>query len=256
MTSDPWSPQQYERFRRERRQPFVDLLALVRPKPNMRVVDLGCGTGELTQELHHRLKARETLGVDSSESMLAEAKPLSGRGLHFERADIGSFEAGEYDLIFSNAALHWVPEHGRLLAKLTDALTRDGQLAVQVPANFDHPSHTVASEVASASPFHTALGGFVHPRHVLEPEAYTSLLDGLGYREREIRIRVYDHHLASRAEVVEWVKGSLLTAYQRRMPDELFQDFIECYRERLLPLLEDTRPFFFPFKRILFWGQG
>src|SRR5580700_9159808 len=73
----PWDPEQYERFKAERSRPFFDLLALVRPRPGMRVVDLGCGTGELTTELHTRLGARETVGIDSSETMLAKGAEVA-----------------------------------------------------------------------------------------------------------------------------------------------------------------------------------
>src|SRR5688572_31302350 len=104
-----WSPDQYTRFAAERKQPFLDLAALVEPRPNMRVVDLGCGTGELTRELHEVLGARETLGIDSSAAMLAKAKPADG--VRFEQSTVEEFEGGPFDLIFSNAALHWVADH-------------------------------------------------------------------------------------------------------------------------------------------------
>src|SRR5216117_2935146 len=119
MTRDAWDPAQYERFRDERARPFLDLLALVRPRPGMRVVDLGCGTGELTARLHDEVAAG---------------------GLRFEASDIAAFAAhAAWDLVFSNAALHWVDDHPALFARLTAALRPGGQLAVQMPANFDHP---------------------------------------------------------------------------------------------------------------------
>ena len=148
MTST-WNPEQYNRFRAERQQPFYDLLALVRPRPRMRVVDLGCGTGELTRIVHETLGAGETLGLDSSETMLADSDAHALAGLRFARVDIAEFAAAAaYDLVFSNAALHWLPDHPALFARLTAALASEGQLAVQMPFNFDHPSHTVAAAVA------------------------------------------------------------------------------------------------------------
>ena len=86
-----WSPEQYERFREERSQPFYDLMALEHRRPLMRVVDLGCGTGDLTGALHHELKARKTLGVDSSDTMLAKAAASGGSELAFKQADIASW---------------------------------------------------------------------------------------------------------------------------------------------------------------------
>jgi trans-aconitate 2-methyltransferase len=250
-----WNPEQYGRFRGERAQPFFDLMALVQPRPGMRVVDLGCGTGELTRELHVHLASQETLGLDNSPAMLARTAAHAGDGLRFAVGDIAEFTAdGAYDLVFSNAALQWVPDHPALLERLTAAVAADGQLAVQVPANHDHPSHLIAAQVAAETPFREALAGHVRQAPVLPPEEYAALLYRLGYRAQSVRLQVYAHELESREAVVEWVRGTLLTDYEKRMPAELWPHFLERYRERLLPQLDDTRPYFYPFKRILFWG--
>jgi len=256
VTQGAWDPEQYERFGVQRTQPFYDLLALVRSRPGMRVVDLGCGTGGLTQVLHRRFAAAETMGIDNSPAMLAKSGAFVEEGLRFERADIRDLAPDHrYDLIFSNAALQWVPNHKELLYRLTASLAANGQLAVQVPANDDHPSHVVAAEVAGEEPFREVLGGYTRRNHVLEPEGYAILLDRLGFRDQHVRLQVYGHRLGSREEVVEWVKGSLLTDYRGRMPAEPYQRFLDRYRERLIPQLEDTRPYFYPFKRILMWAQ-
>jgi trans-aconitate 2-methyltransferase len=255
MTST-WNPDQYDRFRAERQQPFFDLLALVRPRPGLRIVDLGCGTGETTRILHERLGAADTLGLDSSETMLAKSAAHAAPGLRFARGDIAEFTADHpYDVVFSNAALHWLPDHPALFARLATALASDGQLAVQMPFNFDHPSHTIAAAVAREEPFRAALRGYAIERPVLAPEAYAALLHRLGYRAQHVRLQVYAHVLPARDDVIEWVKGTLLTDYQRRLPDDLWPRFLSRYRDRLLPELADTRPYFYPFKRVLLWAQ-
>jgi trans-aconitate 2-methyltransferase len=99
-----WDPDQYERFKAERTRPFWDLLALVQPVPGGRVVDLGCGTGELTKELHRVLEASETVGVDNSSAMLERANAFAGEGVRFEQGDIATWEPTPYDVVFSNAA--------------------------------------------------------------------------------------------------------------------------------------------------------
>jgi trans-aconitate 2-methyltransferase len=253
MSTDSWNPSQYERFRNERSQPFFDLMAMVEPHPAMRVIDLGCGTGELTKLLHEHLHASETLGIDSSAAMLSKTETLAGDGLRFEQKDISDFTAGHhYHLVFSNAALHWTANHEEVLRRLTLALVEGGQLAVQVPANNDHPAHTVAAELAGESPFREAMNGYKREWPVLKPEEYAALLYRLGYREQQVRLQVYGHVLKSPEDVIEWVKGTLLTDYEKRMPADLYGEFLKQYRERLLATLEDTCPYFYPFKRILF----
>jgi trans-aconitate 2-methyltransferase len=263
MTSDAWDPDQYARFREERQQPFYDLLKLVLPKKGMRIVDLGCGTGELTREMHRHFKAQTTLGVDSSESMLAQSAEHDEAGLSFEHGLIESFpprgelrgEEGAWDLVLSNAALHWVPDHEALLARLTAALAPGGQLAIQMPANQDHPTHTIVDELAREEPFAGPLGGVGARQHVLPVEAYAPVLARLGYRAQCVRLQVYLHKLPSREGALEWVKGAMLTDVKSRLSDDLYARFLERYRERLLPRLEDTKPYLYTFKRLFLWAE-
>lgn len=257
MTRDGWDPARYERFAAERRQPFRDLLALLEPVPGGRVVDLGCGTGEPTRELHETTRPAETLGIDSSAKMLEKARMFEGAGLRFEHGDIAEFSPDRpYDIVFSNAALHWVPDHERLLARLAAALAPGGQLAFQVPDMKRAVTHVTADEIAGEEPFREALGGeSVNPRHVLEPEAYARILDRLGFSRQTVRLQIYGLRLSSREDAFAWVEGSLLSAYRAKLPPELYAKFLNLYRETLLPRLPDEKPFFFPYRRILAWGR-
>jgi trans-aconitate 2-methyltransferase len=242
-----WDVNQYERFKNERAQPFRDLAALIEPRPNMRIIDLGCGTGELTRELHEQLSASETLGIDSSESMLAKASPSST--LHFQLGDISSFTTDQpFDLVFSNAALHWIPDHERLFTKLITLLAPEGQLAIQMPANHDHASHRLAAEVA------TSFGIAPRTVNILPPESYAALLHRLGFLRQHVRLQVYGHVLPSTADVVEWTKGSTLTPYREALSADRYEEFLTEYTERLVNTLGDSRPYFYTFKRVLLWG--
>jgi trans-aconitate 2-methyltransferase len=252
--TDSWNPAQYARFLAEREQPFYDLLEMLQPAPNMRIVDLGCGTGRLTAMLHDRLRGGETLGIDRSARMLESAPARAG--LRFEIGAIENFNAvTEYDLVFSNAALHWVDDHDALMARLGAAVKNGGQIAFQVPALHDDPSHLVAEELIREEPFQSALQGWHRRQPVLAPEAYARLLYRAGFAWPQVRLVVYPHVLDSREAVVEWMKGTLLTEYERHLPPELFPAFLEAYRTRLVRQLEPTEPFFFPFNRILCWGR-
>ena len=242
---DVWDPQQYERFRKERAQPFWDLLALVEPRPGMTVVDLGCGTGDMTLELHRKLGARETVGIDNSAAMLAKAP--SAPGLRFELGSIEEFDQ-PFDLIFSNAAFHWVPDHASLFRKL-----RCQQLAVQMPMNDDHASHVTAHQVARE--FRELLGGFEKRPALPEPAQYASWLHALGYTRQHVRLQVYGHLLPSREDVVEWVRSTLLTDYQKRLSAPDWERFLQRYREVLMPQLPDEKPFFYTYCRLLVWAK-
>jgi trans-aconitate 2-methyltransferase len=257
VSTDAWNPTQYERFRVERRQPFLDLMGLVRVKPGMRVVDLGCGTGEPTRDLHRHLRAAETLGVDSSEAMLDRCRGFTEPGLRFEKGDINTWdgEPGRWDLVFSNAALHWVDGHVALFERLTKNLAPGGQIAVQMPVSFDDPSHRAAAEIAAEEPYRSALRGYVPSWPMLAPDGYATLLDLLGYTQQNVRIQVYPHRLESRDEVFEWLRGTLLTDYEKRLPPDLFATFQDVFRARIRAARPDTRPHFFPYKRLLLWAE-
>lgn len=254
---DAWKPDQYEKFKDERSRPFFDLLEMIEKTPHPRVCDLGCGTGELTRALHERTGAVETVGIDNSAAMLEAAEKNSATGLVFRNQSIEAFAAGgeSFDVLFSNAALQWVPSHRELLARLAAHLKPGGQLAVQIPANHDHPSHLVAAEIAGESPFREALGGYKRSAPILKVEEYAEILHALGFTRQSAVLRVYPHVLKAREQVVEWVKGTLLTDYEKRMTPEVFERFLAAYRKKLLQRLEDQAPYFYPFKRILFWGR-
>ncbi len=257
-TLDPWNPDQYAKFAREREQPFFDLLSLVRPKNDLRVIDLGCGTGKLTRLLHARLQAAHTLGIDRSSRMLERADAdVLPPGLHFEARTIESFpRSGErYDVIFSNAALQWLDDHPTLFERLATGLAPGGQLAIQVPAMHDDDSHTIAAELLAETPYRNASDGWTRAQPVLAPEAYSRLLFRLGFADPLVRLIVYPHVLTAPDAVVEWMQGTLLAEYSRHLPPDLFPQFVDEYRRRLVARSDGPRPYLFPFKRILMWGQ-
>ena len=250
---DAWDPDQYHRFQAERARPFHDLVALLQPVDRPTVVDLGCGTGELTAALHEATGARATTGVDRSPAMLERARIHATETLQFVEDDIGDFTgSGELDVVFANASLQWVPDHPTVLARWTAALGPGGQLAVQVPANADHHSHVIAQQVANEYLDEPPPDPV---RSVLPPEAYAELLDELGFVDQHVRLQVYGARLASTAEIVEWVKGTNLTRFQSRMAPDRFEAFLAEYRARLLGVIGDRAPYFYAFKRILLWGR-
>lgn len=256
-----WDPDQYRRFATERAQPFWDLIALVRPASFERAVDLGCGTGELTAAAAERLDVRAMVGVDNSASMLERAAPLATARLSFRSADIADWtSAGDHDLVLANAALQWVPDHPAVLARWIAALRPGGQIAVQVPANANHPSHVSSGAVAHREPFLSAFGPAGPPPdpvavNVMLPEQYAETLFELGVREPTVRLQVYPHVMVSTADVVEWTKGTSLTRFFATLPAELHDPFVAAYRDELIARIGDRSPYLYAFKRILMCGR-
>jgi trans-aconitate 2-methyltransferase len=252
MSQDTWDPDQYQRFRVERDQPFLDLLALVRPVDQPLVVDLGCGDGRLTALAHQRLGAERTVGIDSSPAMLAEAEAIDG--IRFELGDIATWASPRTaGVIVANASLQWVPDHPAVLARWIGSLAGGGQLAVQVPSNADHLSHTLIGEVTAE------LGIDAPPdpvaANVLSPTRYAELLDALGADEQSVRLQIYAHRLASTSEVIEWVKGTTLTRVRQATDDATYEAFLARYRERLLRAVGDRAPYTYLFTRVLLWAR-
>jgi trans-aconitate 2-methyltransferase len=257
--SDKWNPQQYERFKNERSLPFFDLMDFLDPSTSPQAaIDLGCGTGELTKILHEKFQIKETLGMDSSANMIAKAQSQTSPGLKFEIGDIEKFSsAAKYDLVFSNAALQWCKDHENLFARMKKAIRPGGQLLVQMPMNFDYPTHTIADQVAAQEPFHSILQdpSGEAGRAVMKIEKYAELLYRLGFREQKVIMKVYAHVLPDREQVIEWVKGTMLTSFEKRLPADAFQKFLQTYRQELFKVLPDEKPFFYPFKRLLMWAR-
>jgi trans-aconitate 2-methyltransferase len=237
-----WNPEQYDRFKRERSQPFYDLTALVQSGAR-RVVDLGCGTGELTAYLTRAVEATHARGIDSSPAMLAEAAPHAVDGvLSFELGDIATWTGpADVDLVFANASLQWVPDHIGVLNRWVDALSPHGQLAVQVPYNHDHPAHTIADDLRNETPY-SSYGVPPDPvaHNVLPPDRYAALLYDLGFVEQHVRLQVYGHELPDADAVVEWVKGTTLTRFAKVLPADVYEHFLVEYRRRLVAALGDA----------------
>lgn len=260
MPNDPWDPAAYAGFRAERAEPFLELLRLLEPGAPGRAVDLGCGSGELTALAHERLGCASLLGLDASPAMIERARTLERPGLSFARADLATWtSAGDHDLVLSNAALHWVPDHAAVLRRWTLALAPGGQLAVQVPANADHPAHQLAAEVALEEPFCSALGGAPPPdpvaENVLAPQAYAELLHELGYARQHVRLQVFAHTLPATEAVGDWLAGSTLNRFKQLLPAALFAAYRERLRHRSIEVLGDRRPWLFTFKRVLLWAR-
>ncbi len=252
---DGWNPEQYDRFRLQRMEPFWDLLRLIQWAPQTKVLDLGCGTGELSVILSERLDA-DVDAMDSSPAMLEKAMTRATSRLHFRRGDIAAeTDFSRPDVVFAHASLQWVPDHEALFTRMLAGMHSRAQIAVQMPRNQGHASHAIAHELATTPPFRDALAGYRSSGHGLALERYTELLAAHGFTEQVAIEKVYGHQLDHSRDVFEWVKGTMLGGYLAALPEALRGQFETKYREALGAALGDRAPYFYPFRRMLLWGR-
>jgi trans-aconitate 2-methyltransferase len=252
-----WSPERYLAFGDERTRPAIDLLARVPLVAAARVVDLGCGPGNSTALLAARWPGAVVTGVDSSTAMLAKAR-ASGVPARWVEADIATWTADDpLDLIFANAALHWVEDHATLLPRLLGGLRPGGALAVQMPRNFAAPSHALLRATAAQEPWAGRLAGVLDREPVAAPPWYYRLLApraaALDIWETE-----YLHVLDGDDPVLRWAGGSALHPVREALEPEAFAAFEAAYAARLreaYPKGADGRTLF-PFRRLFIVAQA
>ncbi len=209
-----WDPRQYLKFSGERLRPGFDLLAQVDELPQGPIYELGCGTGVHARAMAERWPDRAVTALDKSAAMLKEAgaAPSSVRWIE---GDIEAWRAAEpASLIFSTATLQWLEGHERLFPRLMQELEPGGVLAVQMPRNFDAPSHVLLRETAAEARWAKARPGQgesmpLRRDPVRAPAFYYDLLRPLA-RELDLWETEYLHVLEGEDPVLEWVRGSAL----------------------------------------------
>ncbi|HUR59977.1 MAG TPA: trans-aconitate 2-methyltransferase [Opitutaceae bacterium] len=247
-----WDSEQYLRFARERTQPAIDLALRVEVAAPARVIDLGCGPGNSTTVVAQRWPSAELAGLDNSTAMLASAREKFPQWRWME-GDIATWQPdAPYDVVFSNAALQWVPDHRRELPRLLSHVASHGALAVQMPANLEAPAHRLMREVAASSAWRSHFPSAPREWHVHPPEFYYDVLRPHATR-LDLWTTDYLHVLDGVDGIIEWYRGTGLRPWLEALPDEATRTrFLGAYRARLVayfPERADGRVLF-PFHRL------
>jgi trans-aconitate 2-methyltransferase len=246
-----WNPQQYLKFSQPRLRPAIDLLARIPSAEPALVYDLGCGAGNVTAVLAERWPDARVIGVDASAAMLAQAARSLPRVQWVHQALAGWQAECPADVIYSNAALHWLPDHRQLFPVLVAMLAPGGVLAVQMPRNFSAPSHTLIEAAARAGPWRSKLEPLLAPAPVAEPQFYYALLAPLA-ASLDIWESEYLQVLSGEDPVKEWTKGTWLMQFLERLDASERVQFEADYALRLraaYPRLADGTTLF-PFRRL------
>ncbi|WJY00541.1 methyltransferase domain-containing protein [Curtobacterium sp. 458] len=261
-----WDPDRYAAFADDRARPFHDLVAQVawsagdgREAPR-RVVDLGCGPGTLTATLAARWPGAQVVGIDSSAEMLATA-PSDVPGLAFELGAIEDWTPGATDdVVVTNAALQWVPSHVELLPRWFAAMPSGAWFAMQVPGNFDSPSHALMRSVAADGPWASVLDGVLRADPVLDPAGYLGLMLDAGLEARAWET-TYAQLLSGDDPVLAWVRGTgLRPAVAALDAADPTGALTTAFTERYAALLRTAYPAgphgtVYPFRRVFAVGR-
>lgn len=246
-----WDPNQYLKYGNERTRPAFDLLARIDLESPSNIIDLGCGPGNSTALLHARWPEARIEGLDSSPAMIAAASKDYPH-LTWTVADIAAWQPDRrYDLIFSNAALHWVPDHAAMIPHLFSQLADGGVLAIQMPAHFQSPVHRILIETAAHPDWNELTGSARSAIRVERPSFYYDLLSPLASRI-DLWETEYIHHLKSHHEIIEWMRGTALRPFLEALTEELrpiFENQILDALRNAYPMQKDGS-LLFPFRRL------
>lgn len=227
-----WDPAQYLKFSQPRLRPALELLLRVELESPALVYDLGCGTGALSRIMAERWPEATVIGVDDSPDMLGRA-PEATLNLRWLQQDIAAWRpVTPPDLIYSNAALHWLPDHATLLRRLVGSLAPGGVLAVQMPRNFSAPSHLAIAETVRAGPWRARLEPMLRESPVAEPAWYLDLLCSL-CPEVDLWQTEYFQILSGENPVKEWTKGTWLKPLLAALPELQRAAFEDAYARRV-----------------------
>lgn len=220
-----WDSRQYLKFITQRTQPAVDLVNRISINDPGRIIDIGCGPGNSTQVLSDRFPNAYILGVDKSEDMIRIAKSKYPH-LDFKICDVSADLSRldhDFDIVFSNACIQWVPDHRNLLKNLLGLLNKDGVLAVQIPMNFNEPIHRIIGELVVSKKWKKYLKT---PRifYTLSQSEYYDLLSEIS-KDFDIWETVYYHVVKSHNDILEWYRGTGLRPYLEILPDDRKTEF-------------------------------
>ncbi|MBB2988660.1 trans-aconitate 2-methyltransferase [Mycolicibacterium iranicum] len=251
-----WNPEVYLTYADHRGRPYYDLLSRVDARAPRRIVDLGCGPGNLTETLTVRWPDAAVEAWDSSSEMVSAARE---RGVDAHVGDVREWTPQpDTDVLVSNATLHWVPEHADLLVRWAGQLAAGSWIAFQVPGNFEAPSHQSVRELVHSPQWSTLLRDFPFERTdvVRTAAGYAELLTDAGCAV-DAWETTYVHELTGGYPVLEWIHGTALRPVRAALDDEQWQRFCA----ELIPMLDAAYPrredglTFFPFRRIFVVAQ-
>jgi trans-aconitate 2-methyltransferase len=249
-----WDPQQYLQFKHERTQPSIDLVARIHSDDPKTIIDIGCGPGNSTQILHTRWPNAVIIGLDNSEKMIERARK-DYPNQQWIVGDALTLEINQtYDIVFSNAAIHWIPNHDVLIPRLFQLVNKNGILAIQIPANHDSPLYKIIVRTSQNRKWSALTAGSEQVKTYHNVEYYYNTLISLT-QEIAIWQTTYYHILKSHQELIDWYRSTAMKPVLERLQTDKnraeFEEEVLNESKKYYPLQRDGR-IIYPFKRLFF----
>ncbi|MBE8725908.1 methyltransferase domain-containing protein [Flavobacterium hungaricum] len=249
-----WDPTKYNQFKEDRFKPFADLTSHIIDKPNLKVIDLGCGTGELTQKLAQKLTNPIVVGIDNSAEMLAKV-PDQTQVTFQEISITDQLEKDtKWDLVFSNAALQWIDHHEALFPKIISRINSGGQLAVQMPQQNENILNKILFNLVQEQPFASYLKNWTRPSPVLNLDQYAKILFENGGKDLVVYEKVYPIISENQNDFFDFISGSALTVYQERLSELEFHELTAEFQKRINAYFPAV-PSIYAFRRLILYAS-
>jgi len=257
MAKPDWNPNLYLKFDKERTQPSIDLVSRIDIDHPSRIIDIGCGPGNSTQILVHRWPDSQIIGVDNSPAMIEKAKK-DYPNQNWQILDAGTDEIeGNFDIVFSNATIQWIPDHPKLFRKFYNLLSANGVLAIQIPLFWDMPLGKSIATIAENNRWDSVTKGVIELFTIQDSTFYYDILSEL-YHSIDIWVTDYIHILDSQISILEMIRSTGLRPFLDRLENEndkkdfeamVLKEIAEDYP------LQKNRKVLFPFKRLFFTAK-
>lgn len=229
-----WDSTKYLKFKNERTQPAIDLVNRINIEKPQKILDIGCGPGNSSEVLARRYKNADILGIDSSPAMI-EAARVKYPDIRFMQCDANKdlqLLDRNFDIVFSNACIQWIPDHYTLLKNMMGLLRPGGVMAIQTPMNYNEPIHQIIKEVSTNKKWSSE---FENPRifYNLTQSEYYDLLSDIA-SDFSMWQTTYFHKMKSYGDIMEWYRATGLRPYLEVLSEADKLDFEKDIYNRLL----------------------
>lgn len=234
------------------------LISIISLQGDETILDLGCGDGSITEQLALLVPAGKVIGIDASVGMIQTAQEICRENLAFVHMDMNDLHySNQFDLIFSNAALHWVKDHSRLLQNSYTSLKAGGMLLWDFGGN-GNCAHflEVIQKTITKDPYQDFFTDFEMPWFMPSKNHYEKLIANVGYSSFTISEINRDRHFQTSDEIINWIDQPCIVPFIICIPDPLKNAF---RKEVIEEMLEKTKQpdgtYFETFRRLQVYAK-